>query len=157
MSRLHVRWLGYLGCVLVLAGCGGAPHDPNRPKTVPVTGTVTHNGKPVEGATVTFMAQNPQGRGATGRTDEAGRFTLTTFGANDGAIPGEYRVKIAKTLVEGQLSQEQAQQSQEQGKPIPAPVEKDLLPLKYKKAETSGLTASVQADGENDFPFELKN
>lgn len=157
MSRLNSRWLGFLVCALVLTGCSGSPHDPNRPKTVPVSGTVTHNGKPVEGAAVTFMAQSAQGRGAIGRTDEAGRFTLTTFGANDGAIPGEYRVKIAKTVAEGTLSQEEAQKLQEKGKPVPPPVERDLLPVKYKKSETSTLTATVKEAGDNDFPFDLKD
>jgi hypothetical protein len=94
MSRTTLRgWLtlAVVGSVLAV-GCGQKAAGPT---TYPVTGTVTHNGTPVEGATVAFMASGEQ-KGAVGRTDASGKYTLTTLVAGDGAMAGEYAVKISK-------------------------------------------------------------
>lgn len=155
MARLNSRWLSGAVCMVLLVGCSGATQDPNRPKTYPVKGTVTHKGQPVEGAMVTFMAQTPEGRGATGRTDASGQFLLTTFGGNDGAMAGDYKISVSKIQVEGALSQEEAQKYQEKGKPLPPTVTKDLLPAKYKNAATSGLKTTVKADGDNTVKLDL--
>ena len=85
-----------LGSLLVLAGCG-----PKSDGNVFVTGTVTQGGQPLEGARVVFIPEDGSGEGAGGRTDESGKFMLTTSSGNDasGTKPGEYRVTIAKTRV----------------------------------------------------------
>jgi hypothetical protein len=72
-------------------GCGGSG---NLVKTV---GLVTLDGKPVEGATVTFHPEAEKGRAATGLTDGDGVFHLQTFAEADGAFPGEYKVTVIKT------------------------------------------------------------
>jgi hypothetical protein len=79
---------------LAAVGCGG------RYTPVPVGGTVTLDGKPVEGATVTFhlVGDDAEGRLATGRTDKSGSFRLKT-GNEDGARPGEYKVVIVKNVL----------------------------------------------------------
>lgn len=51
---------------------------------------------PVAGATVTVKPDDPDGRGATGRTDDDGKYRMTTFAVNDGGIPGEYSVTVTK-------------------------------------------------------------
>jgi hypothetical protein len=78
--------------LLAAAGCGGK-HTP-----VKVGGKVTLDGKPVEGATVTFYsaAGGDEGRPANGRTDADGVYHLGTMGDEDGALPGEYKVVVAK-------------------------------------------------------------
>jgi hypothetical protein len=86
--------VGAAACLALAAaaGCAGR-HTP-----VPVRGVVTLGGKPVEGATVTFYLEggDAEGRPATGQTDADGAFRLSTMGDNDGALPGTYRVVIAK-------------------------------------------------------------
>jgi hypothetical protein len=67
------------------AGCGGA-------KRVPVEGVVTLDGKPVEGAAVTFMPEGDKGTTAVGQTEAGGVFRLI-----DGAWPGSYKVLVTKT------------------------------------------------------------
>jgi hypothetical protein len=133
----------------ILPGCGGASRPTNRPETVPASGTVTYQGKPVAGATVTFVADSPaSARGAVARTDESGQFKLTTFDAGDGAIPGNYRVTVAKmdaTAVAENLDPTVP----------PPPPPKSVLPEKFADPNTSGLTAEVKQDGENKFPFDL--
>jgi len=146
------RSIGCLVLVLLFVGCGETV-DADRPETAPVTGTVTYNGQPVEGATVTFMAGASGGRGAVGTTDASGKFQLTTFEAGDGAIPGAYKVKIAKTVGGAPTAGEGEIMAPPTGGPPTSEV-KDELPVKYKDENTSGLTADVK-DGDNDFPFEL--
>jgi hypothetical protein len=78
-----------VGLVLALiAGCGG---DVEGPPTVPVSGTLTVDGKPVSQGTVHFHPAN--GRPATGMVKD-GKFTLTTYTEGDGAIPGKNQVSV---------------------------------------------------------------
>src|SRR5690606_6709726 len=70
-------------------------------KTVPDSGVLTCNGTPVAGATV-FLDPKAEGnrteiipgRSATGTTDESGRFTLSTYQLNDGALIGTHTVRV---------------------------------------------------------------
>lgn len=71
-----------------LAGCAGGR------KPTKVEGTVTLDGKPVSGATVSFLPLDVGGRPANGRTDQDGHFRLTTIEPGDGALPGEYKVSV---------------------------------------------------------------
>jgi hypothetical protein len=83
-----VRALAVTLPALVLASCAGSVPS--------VTGRVTFQGKPVEGAVVTF---HPKGRDdakterPSGVTDKDGNFTLST-GSKAGAPPGEYVVTV---------------------------------------------------------------
>ena len=74
------------------AGCG--------PRTrleglAPVEGTVTFQGKAVEGATVVFVPATAGKRAAIGTTDVTGRFRLTTKDPGDGALPGPYAIAVS--------------------------------------------------------------
>jgi hypothetical protein len=146
---MNVRSLVGLGVVLLVVGCGPAV-DPNRPKTYPVTGTVTYNGQPVSDAMVTFIGGE---RGAIGRTDESGQIQMTTFEAGDGALPGNYKVMISKTVLEG-VPDEMGEGASPGEEPAMGE-QKDLLPAKYKDANESGLTAEVGEGLPNEFHFEL--
>ena len=85
---------GVVLCLVMCSGCGDSV-DPNRPKTYPVSGTVTQGGQPVADANVTFHSKDGS-RGAVGVTDANGNFQLTTFTAGDGAVAGEHEVSITK-------------------------------------------------------------
>lgn len=136
---------------LVFLGCSGSTGDPNRPKTVPVSGTVTHNGQPVDGAAIILVATSPNGRGATGTTDAQGKITLTTFDPGDGAIPGSYKVRISKTVLEGAPTEEESAAYVARGEQPPSGTLKDYLPAKYKDENTSGLTADIAEGAELKF------
>lgn len=87
--------------VLLLAGCG-------RSGVVPVSGTVTLDGKPLAHATVVFELQsddkNP-GPGSSGTTDANGRYTLHVMTTNaPGALIGKHKVSI--TAYEGDVEGE---------------------------------------------------
>jgi len=126
--------------LLMTAGCGD-----DRAETVAVTGTVTYRQQPVEGARVMFMAA--KGPSASGTTDAEGRFELMTFEPGDGAVVGSHKVLISK--------KEEIPDSS--GADSPYKMTRDLLPPRYGNPAQSGLTADVQSDGKNDFPFELSD
>jgi hypothetical protein len=101
MPKQYGWFCGVLGSVLALAGpgCGGG-----KDRTVAVKGNVTLDGKSLVGALVTFVPKDPSaGRAAIGRTDANGRFQLSTYNTDDGALPGEYKVTVAyQEAAEGQ-------------------------------------------------------
>jgi hypothetical protein len=70
-----------------LSGCGYGKND-----RVPVTGTVTFDGEPVEDGVITFV---PQGGGGevkkVGATIHGGKYALA---ADRGPLPGNYRVEV---------------------------------------------------------------
>lgn len=148
----------------LLLGCGGADGDQERPPTHPVSGVVTHGGKPVEGAQVVFIPQN-QSIGATpgsggsagfGRTNAEGRYTLSTFGEEDGAVAGSYYVTITKTeAVKPPAAVDQDDPNYKEPDPnYRPPAPKHLIPKKYSQATSSKLTADVK-EGDNTFDFPL--
>ena len=93
MARKGLAGFGLLAILLLAApGCRG------KYTPVPTRGTVTLDGKPIEGATVQFVAvgEDKEGRMAWGMTDKEGKFQLSTMGHNDGALPREYHVLVVK-------------------------------------------------------------
>ena len=148
----------YLICLLLLAGSiawvGCAPAGLEG--TIAASGTVTHNGQAVEGATVVFSPEG-EGRAASGLTDASGRFQLQTLTPEDGVMPGKYQVAISKTQVEGAMSEEESQAYAAKHGKSPEVTVKELLPEKYKSPASSGLTAEVTAGGKNEFTFDLKD
>ncbi len=84
-------WYGAVAAVLLLAGTGCS-------RLVKVEGTVTLDGKPLEGATVTFVPASGEGKAVGGSTDKDGVFRLTTDKYGDGIARGEYNVVITITM-----------------------------------------------------------
>jgi len=128
---------------LAISGCGGG-----HPDTLPVTGTVTYREQAVEGARVMFMAAeatSDKRPAANGVTNAEGRFTLMTFAAGDGAVPGNYKVLVTKR-------QEMPDPKQPNS---PYKITRDLLPARYGNATQSGLKAEVKAGQTNDFELKL--
>jgi hypothetical protein len=151
MSKIQLLCLGMLCAV---CGCGGTP-DGQRP-TAPVEVTVTHLGKPVEGATVTFItAEQPMA--SNGITDSKGVTNLSTYGPKDGAIIGSNLVTISKTEIDKSVKTKTVDPDQADtvGYTPLSPL-KSLIPSKYAMPGTSGLKAEVKSGG-NKFTFELTN
>lgn len=129
---------------VLLSGCSGGS---DAPATVPVKGTVTYKGKPIESLAVSFMPEN--GQIATGTTDAAGKFELMTNKPGDGAAPGNYKVGIS--FVTSEIPPMPGMEGSQKYK---APV--SPIPAKYADITTSGLTKTVDKDpAKNDFTFDL--
>jgi len=90
---------------VVLMGCGGT--DGPALDLAPAEGTLTIGGAPLPNALVTFHPES--GRPATGRTDDAGHFTLMTKGPGDGAAVGNHKVTVmADSSVSAEINSEDA-------------------------------------------------
>jgi hypothetical protein len=170
---LRVKWGTLIG-LLVIAGILGCPAVSDRPQTVQVSGTVTYNGSPVAGAVVKFSPEGGSGHAASGTTDASGNFRLSTFEAQDGAVPGSYAVSVSKTEGEapaaagaggGEENVDAIYKAMEEkgvdvmgaGQPGAEPEVEDALPAKYKDASKSGLKAQVTEGGDNNFSFALED
>jgi hypothetical protein len=147
--------------LLLFAGCSGGDEGTN-PKTYPVTGTVTMGGSPVAGATVSFQLADGS-RSAVGITDDGGKYKLTTFAADDGAVPGDYKISLFKlegdkvaAAPAGQLASGELSEDYDPNVKPATAAPKHLLPAKFANGATSGLTAKVAESGENKFDFDLK-
>jgi len=161
-----------------MAGCSKGPGI----TTYPITGTVTYQDKPVSGASVYFIRDNPDAPRSTGITDADGKYTLTTYinpkQILKGAVADRYRVTIVKeppseaaanAPVGDPSDPEYQKKSLEMmikmagpapganGRAVGTTAEtkpKSLVPERYSKPETSGLQATV-VTGQND-PIDFK-
>lgn len=115
----------------------------DRKRTYPVRGSVHIDGAAAGGATIGFYLKQ-DGKKAPRFVGDAivegdGSFVMSSYGAFDGVPAGEYQVTVAFD-----------------GRYAPVGDRKTWVPLKYTKAATTPLTATVKA-GKNEFAFELKS
>jgi hypothetical protein len=130
-------------CVLLLVfvaftGCGD-----NRGR-VPVTGTVTFDGKPLESGGIRFGGD--QGAAGVGAIVN-GRFSLDENASQKGVLPGKYDVLIHSWI-------EERGSVRKDGSFSPGITR---IPLVYLDPAKSGLTADVKSGQTNHFAFELKS
>ncbi|QDV50317.1 carboxypeptidase-like regulatory domain-containing protein [Gimesia fumaroli] len=126
------------------AGCGGEASD--QPDLGLVQGTVTFEGSPLAGASITFMPDS--GRPASGTTDAAGKYELIYIRNTPGCKIGHSKVMIT-SVSEGENEME----AEGDDAPADAAATTEKLPAKYNtKTE---LEADVKA-GENTIDFDLK-
>jgi hypothetical protein len=165
------RWGWAAGLVsILLAGCG-----PGSSGTIPVSGKITKGGQPLAGALVTFQPNAADGKAASGTTDSAGVYKLTTLVNGDGALPGSYKVTVTKfaggaapaggpstgaTATPADIdaaykaAESKGQNVMNPGAskaPTDTPSEIDA---KFASGDTSGLTADVKS-GSQTFDFEV--
>jgi len=107
---------------------------------------VTYKGQPVEKGNISFVPNATDGRAATGAITN-GQYTLTTATPNDGALPGSYKVTVISTAMDTKELEAVAKGGQfhHDEKFAKAVAEsKNLVPAKYKLAETSDKTVEVK-------------
>jgi hypothetical protein len=123
MTLMSLRSLSSL--LILISACALFAGCDDRPKRVPVAGTIYIDGKPVPKAQIRVIPDS--GRSAQAQTDEQGRFRLYTFDYEkfDGAILGEHPVEIkaAETVAGGT---------------------RYLIPKKYFHVASSGVTIKVE-------------
>jgi hypothetical protein len=110
-----------LACVAVTvftSGCGE-----KLPTRVPVSGTVTIDGVPLAYGSIMFI--NDSTRPAGSVIDAQGRFTLSCYTADDGAIVGRHKVKVTAA------------------QPLGTDQVRWLAPKKYADENTSGIEKEV--------------
>ncbi|MGH7140673.1 MAG: carboxypeptidase-like regulatory domain-containing protein [Pirellulales bacterium] len=90
------RWL--LPALLALLFCACSKREkPPETETLPITGTVTLDDKPLAGARVTFMMVDPPASFA-GRTKEDGSYQLQRVAGGKSTCKGKCKVTISRML-----------------------------------------------------------
>ena len=150
-------------CIISLLGCLGS----GKRTIAPVHGQVTFQGKPVVGATVEFLCEGAS-RPAVGMTDNEGKYQLTTFTQNDGAMVGTHvvTVNVYATIAEAALPVPKSSDSKAMSKAIDEAVKQSLktvamaekappkVPVKYTERRTSDLRKDI-VKGDNVINIEL--
>jgi len=139
-------------CLLCLvAGCGGGSDAwvDGREAVSPVTGRITLDGEPVEGAII-IVHSTTKDLSAQGRTDADGRYQLTTYEDNDGAVLGEHIVTVRKTEYTKTPTKFHTEEE-----PSYFASSTELLPEEAGKQETSDLRMTVTEDGATDVDFDF--
>ena len=130
-------------------GCG-----PSYIDTVKVEGTVTLNGKPVDGAKVMYSPLDEGGAPAYGLSDASGKYVVQTMQGRigEGTTPGNYKVTVSKSIdvPTGKM------RPTPEGREEPIVEGKDLLPIKYKFVANSPLNKTVEPGKTNVIDLELK-
>ncbi len=125
---------------LLVAGCG-----PSGPEKYAVEGSVTYQGKPLPFGTVMFVPEDgPPSKPAL--IDSDGHYRLE-------ALVGQHRVQVV------------AMPERKGGRPDPSieggfdytgvPETQSLIPTKYTRFHTSGITVTVEAVDPNTIPIAL--
>ena len=140
-------------CLLLAAstGCGSGYQTGDIEAVVPVNGTLTFQGKPLENYQVVFMPLDGR-RVATGVTDANGNFKMGTNTAGDGAPPGKCEVAVQFAPPDmGQPGNEVIIDN-----PAKLPKPKVKIPTKYGDPKKSGITQEVPSSGLKDLKIDLK-
>ena len=107
-----------------------------------VSGTLTHQNKPMSGAVITFHPTNGK-LTAQGTANADGKYSLTTYLANDGASAGDYAVTVY-------WPEEKAKPTDDPDPPLPP----DRLKEAYANVKTTKLKATVREQPNTiDFPL----
>ena len=140
-----------LTLIVVMAaalGCGSdAPKGPEKLSTTPVDGVVTLNGKPA--AEVSISLHHSEGKVAPrGISDKDGKFSIATYGKDDGAPLGKYKVTAAKNMTKeispGVLA------------PPPPGGFKSDIPTKYESVNTTDISVEIKVGEKNSLKIDLK-
>jgi hypothetical protein len=90
----------FAAVAILCCGCGGGGEFP----TAPVSGTVTHDGKPVRGGSLTFApvtdSEQEAGKPASATVGDDAAYELSTYGEGDGAVIGKHRVSYSPPAAE---------------------------------------------------------
>jgi hypothetical protein len=131
-------WTVFIPLVFII-GCGSS-------KTYPINGTVVFTGetiaaKELAGHNITIEPEAPNAEGkkhsGSGLIDADGKFKISTFELNDGAVSGKHKVAITPPVQSGD-----------------GPAAKPLIPSRYGDLGTSGLIITVEA-GKPDVKIEV--
>ncbi len=131
-------WRALLSVLLV--GAVGCTNNSHQQQTAAVSGKVTLDGKPLKGGYLTATPSSGKPAKATIQPD--GSFVLSTYKDGDGAQLGTHPVTISPPVID-EFTPKQAVNVK--------------IPSRYGRAASSGLTVTVEADGENHPVFELSS
>lgn len=118
-----------IGAIAALSLVQSAGCSDGRPSRVPVSGQVLIDGQPLKYGQIQFIPDNARLSG--GRLNSEGRFTLSCFDKNDGAVPGLHCISVTA------------------GEFVSPSQTRWHAPKKYASAATSGLTQQIDGPEDN--------
>ena len=133
------------------------------PKTVTASGTITLDGAPLDGASITLLNEN--GVTAIAKSDSSGRFSLRTVVGSDmvdGAVPGLHQVGVAKTVTEGGGAEMKPGESERDmvnrmaGSMTSAAKQKFIVPQQFGSPQSSNLSLDVPTAGSDKLTLDIK-
>lgn len=142
-SHFQIGVVCVCAALLTVAGCGSAEEGDGVVREA-VSGTVTLDGKPLDGASIQLIPTTPGAPGEASGEIEGGKFSIPK---SRGPAAGSYAVSISsRRSVDVDPNQP----------PGPAPKPKpETLPKKYNTATT--LKAEIKAGEPNELTFELES
>jgi len=134
--KVHLPLLAALAAA-ALSGCDSGP------RLVPVTGTVTLDGKPLEGANIAFVPDqgNAVSTPGTDLTGASGNFKIA-YNNRAGLAPGKYKVAISKLEAKA-------------GVVLPEEFKRDPVMAKMAGLTKESMPDSVSGVGESRFEAEV--
>jgi hypothetical protein len=146
----HYHKISVIGLILLTcAGCGS-----DQLRVYPVSGTISFDGKPMQGGgAIAFIPTEGQnGKTAGGVIDDDGNYTLSTYAEGDGSIPGKFRVIVTQAAAEEPEATPDGTAPRE---PVESLSSDLLIPAIYSDFKASPLTATVE-ETKQELNFELK-
>jgi hypothetical protein len=163
---MRCQWAIAVGLAGLLAGCGGSEEDSYS--LVPVTGTVTLDGKPLEGVTISFIAaeDNKPRTDGNDQTGAGGTFAAK-YRNRPGLAPGKYKVTVSEPVRPGsaaakipeemrddpqmlEIARQSAKMVGGSSKAVPPP-------WPYESPTKTPLSQEVGPKGEKGLVFDLKS
>lgn len=151
MCRLAVCFVVSACCL----GCGGG----SGPQGVDVAGTVTLDGKPVDGVEVFFFTEKFEG---FGRTNSEGKYRLV-----GGAAPGSNKVYLKKINIDvvkeidmtipGMNAGQAAAMADAKSKEKGARANLSVIPADYSDPKTTKLSFTVPTEGSQAADFRISS
>lgn len=128
------------------AGCGGSGGS----KTIPASGSITYNGKPVETGTITFSPVDAKASAASSAPIVKGYYRTEK---NLGLTAGDYKVVVTASKTNPALNE-----TKDKSAPVAKPDDNLAVPKKYTSYKTTDLELKVNPkDSSVNKNFELKD
>ncbi len=152
MSLINLSRPCHVWVALLIGVVGCSPTEPddetpaalNPAAMVPVGGTITANGKPLETLVITFLPANGPGVG-TAETDKDGKYSVSSAGGA-GILPGDYKVAISYLVSDTGEPQGLGPRSA-LIQPAGMRTAKEQIPPEYSDLGRTKLVAKVEAKG----------
>ena len=148
------RWLVQTaGFAALITALGCSQGDPNL---ATVSGEVTQNGTPVDGAKVTFHStvevEGKKGHSYSATTDSSGKYLLATVGKERGIPPGMYKVTITKL----EMKSVNLPPDFDQGQIEASGMGRNIMSKDYELLATTKLSVTLEPGKNKDKNFDLK-
>lgn len=138
-----VTWSAIFSVLSVFSGCG--PSRPVWERTQPISGTITHKGKPIGDAELNFFPEEkefPETVRPKAKSTADGRFAVWTYQQGDGAPVGSYKVTVIHNVV-----------TVSKGTIVAKPND---LPAKYTRLDSTDIVVRIQPGQKEIPPIDLK-